>query len=322
MSPAVRWGPRIVVAVVALTTLAGVLWRLTAPDAELRVSGHPGWWVLALAGIGGAGVTVVRTATWAHRRAEQRWRVTMERAIGEATTRTRADAENDRARLLHRLDHELKNPLTALRISLSTAAQRDPVTLGPALDAAVAQTERLDRLLGDLRKLADVRSRPLEWELVDVGALLVEVRDLVTEAHRARAVERQWSVQVPTVPWPLPAIEADAGLLLLAVHNLAENALKYSHPGDRVELRGAEENGGVILEVADTGVGIPQPDQDLVWEELGRSSATAGTVPGSGLGLALVAAIVRRHGGTVELRSRPGAGTAVRLWFPVHRRQP
>jgi len=112
------------------------------------------------------------------------------------------------------------------------------------------------------------------------------------------------------------AILGDWDLALLAVYNLLTNALKFSHPGDTVEVRALEDGAAVLVEVADTGPGIPEEELPHVWEELYRGQGARG-IRGSGLGLALVRAIVERHGGRVTLRSRSGHGTVVAMRLPV-----
>jgi two-component system OmpR family sensor kinase len=111
-------------------------------------------------------------------------------------------------------------------------------------------------------------------------------------------------------------VRGDRDLLFLALYNLVSNALKYSSAGDTIEVRGSEREGGVMIEVADTGRGIPDHEHTQVWEELARGRTTL-DVPGSGLGLPFVRAIVERHSGQVQLSSRPGEGTAVRVALPL-----
>jgi two-component system OmpR family sensor kinase len=111
-------------------------------------------------------------------------------------------------------------------------------------------------------------------------------------------------------------VPGDADLLSLAVANLLDNALKYTPPGGRVEVRARESGGSVVVEVADTGQGIAADELLQVWEEMYRSPA-ARSVPGSGLGLPLVRAVVERHGGRVQADSRVGHGTVFRLVLPV-----
>jgi two-component system OmpR family sensor kinase len=94
------------------------------------------------------------------------------------------------------------------------------------------------------------------------------------------------------------------------------NAAKYSDPGARIEVRGTESEGSVVIEVADTGWGIADEDLPHVWDDLFRARAARG-IEGSGLGLSLVRVVIERHGGQVSLRSRAGAGTSVRLEIPA-----
>jgi two-component system OmpR family sensor kinase len=114
----------------------------------------------------------------------------------------------------------------------------------------------------------------------------------------------------------VPDVLGDWDLLFLASYNLLDNALKFTRPGDTVEVRAFEDGAFVAIEVADTGPGIPEDDVSRVWEELYRGQGARG-IPGSGLGLALVRAIVERHGGQVKLRSRLGQGTVVTMRLPV-----
>jgi len=134
--------------------------------------------------------------------------------------------------------------------------------------------------------------------------------------EQPNAAERILNLSIPSAPWPLPKIQGDPDLLLLAVYNLLENALKFSKSGDTIELRAFEDGPEIIIEVADTGPGIPKEEQPHVWEELYRGEATQ-NVPGSGLGLALVRAIAERHSGRVSLRSRLGQGTVFALHLPI-----
>lgn len=226
-----------------------------------------------------------------------------------------AQTTEERRRFLQRLDHELKNPLTAIRAGLAnvvndstTATQRE------ALASVEAQVLRLSRLTSDLRKLAELETRSLERASIDIAELLQEAVTLVQEQPKAEA--RRLTLTLPQAPWPVPAVLADWDLLFLAVYNLLDNALKFTQPGDTVEVRAFEDGAFVVIEVADTGPGIPGQELPHVWEELYRGQGARG-VPGSGLGLALVRAIIERHGGRVALRSRAGQGTVVTARLPA-----
>jgi two-component system OmpR family sensor kinase len=224
-------------------------------------------------------------------------------------------AAEEHRRFLRRLDHELKNPLTAIRAGLANVAELPPgEARQEALYSVNAQVLRLSRLSGDLRKLAELEVRPVERAPVDISILLKEAFNMAQE--QLGATERNLNLSIPQAPWPLPNVPGDADLLLLAVHNLLDNALKFSHPHDTLELRAFEDGANVVIEVADTGPGIPEENQSHVWEELYRGESNRG-VPGSGLGLALVRAIAERHHGRVSLRSRVGQGTVFSLRLPT-----
>jgi two-component system OmpR family sensor kinase len=228
---------------------------------------------------------------------------------------TAAQAAEDRRRFLQRLDHELKNPLTAILAGLanlsgaiSTSSQKN------TFNSVEAQVKRLRDLVADLRKLSDLETRPIENVPIDMTALLEGLVALTKE--EIGESDRRLNLIVPHAPWPLPNVFGDWDLLFLAVHNLLQNALKFTSPDDTIEIRAVEDGSSVVIEVADTGPGIPEEDVPHVWEELYRSDSARG-VPGSGLGLALVRAIVLRHGGEVGLRSRKGQGTVFNIRLPV-----
>lgn len=315
-----------VVAVVLLVAGNPTGLRFTVPLAT----------VVGAAGIGaGAVVLAVLLVRRALRRAH---------ASGAGSARQEEKVAHHR--FLARLDHELKNPLTAIHaaaasvsstgpgdgpVEASAGGSGGPSTGGPATGplspVAVidAQAARMGRLVGDLRKISALDSQEIEHEPVDVGDLTAEV---VAALHDELAVTRPGraggvpgaladvTVAFPRVPWPLPPVRGDVDLLFVALYNVVSNAVKFSADGAPIEVRGFEEEGAVVVEVADTGTGIPADELSLVWDELARGSNTLG-VPGSGLGLATVHAIVRRHGGQVMLTSRLGHGTSVRLRLPT-----
>jgi len=224
-------------------------------------------------------------------------------------------AAQERRRFLQRLDHELKNPLTAIRAGLANVTEAaDVAQQRAAVQSVEAQVRRVSRLTADLRKLAELETRPVERAPINMAELLAQVVELAHD--HPEADERRLTLTVPQAPWPLPSVLGDRDLLLLAVHNLVDNAIKFSRSGDTLEVRAFEDGAFVVVEVADTGPGIAENDLPHVWEELYRGQS-ARSVPGSGLGLALVQAIIVRHGGQVTLRSRAGQGTVFTLRLPM-----
>jgi two-component system, OmpR family, sensor kinase len=300
-SPArtVRW---VTIPVLAGFAVGGVL-QATVPDTRLYLEAAPAL-VAVVAGLfAGA---CVGLAGWARLRTA---------AAGEAAARAAAEATQDRLRFLMRLDHELKNPLTAIRAGLAnielTGAAPGSVD---AASSVAAQTDRIARLVGDLRKLAELETQQIETAPVDLPELLHEVAESISEIPAAR--QRSFRLSLPQAPWPLPPLAGDRDLLFIAMQNLAANAVKFTAPGDTVEVRASEDADDVLIEVADTGAGIPADEIDQVWQELARGRR-ARSLPGTGIGLALVRVIVTRHGGQVAIRSRDGQGTVVSVRLPA-----
>ncbi|MDH5506931.1 MAG: HAMP domain-containing histidine kinase [Anaerolineae bacterium] len=221
-------------------------------------------------------------------------------------------AREDRRQFLLRLDHELKNPLTAILAGLANlSAEKGEMD---TLDSVNAQVHRIRTLVANLRKLSDLEMRPSEHYAVNLATLLNDLKHLFHDS--AEKEDRKLVLSLPHAPWPLPTILGDTDLLMLAVHNLLDNAIKFTRPGDTIEVRAIDDGDHVIIEVADTGPGIPGDEIPHVWQELYRGSAAHG-IPGSGLGLALVRAIISQHNGTLAIRSRPGFGTVITLRLPV-----
>lgn len=205
--------------------------------------------------------------------------------------------------------------MTAIRAALAAHGDHESIHLA----AADVQAARLSALVGELRKLSEMHSYPLQLEPVDLAELTADVATNVMARYTtAGGNGRDIRLTFPTAPRQIPTIVADPDLLYLALHNIISNAAKFSTDQDRIEICATEQAGWVELEVADTGIGIPTDELGFVWEELARASNARG-VSGSGLGLSMVRLIVERHGGNVALRSRPGQGTSVRVRLPLHR---
>jgi len=227
-------------------------------------------------------------------------------------------ARENRRSFIRRLDHELKNPLTGLRAALANLSESaSPQDRERASANARRDVQRLQRLLADLRKLSDLDDMPLE-------SLPVQVPDLLEEIVAAAAglpdyQGRSLSLLIANVP-PLPPVVGDRDLLGLAFYNLIDNALKFSGPGNAVQVRAREDGRSLVIEVADSGPGIPADDLPHIFEELYRGANARG-IPGSGLGLALAARIIDLHAGSLKVASRQGErqGTVFSMVLPAGR---
>ena len=218
-------------------------------------------------------------------------------------------ASQDRQRrLVADAGHELRTPLTSLRTNLDLLAQADvrgglsAESRTELMDDVRFQIDELTTLIGDLTELARDEPIPSQLEPVDVAD--------VVEHALARVRRRAGTVafDVAVEPW---RVTGESAALERAVTNLLDNAVKWSPPDGTVTVR--LENG--VLHVTDQGKGIAEEDLPHVFERFYRSSDSR-TMPGSGLGLSIVRAIVERHGGMVRAGSAPGGGAAFWVWLP------
>ncbi len=239
-----------------------------------------------------------------------------QRRVERARAEERAIQGDSRRRFLRRLDHELKNPLQIIRLGIVNLQHSAHVTPEQAdsLERVGQQVQRLQRLVVDLRWLAELEERGLDVNPVDLREVLEEAALLVDAVpdYGQRHVE----LSIQQVPWPVASVWGDRDLLMVVFRNLLDNALKYTAPGDQVEVRASDDGHTAVVEVADSGPGIPTEDIPHIFEELYRG-ANAGSAGGSGLGLALVRRIVALHGGSIGVRSRVGQGTVMTVRLPV-----
>ncbi|MBB5074580.1 DUF4153 domain-containing protein [Nonomuraea endophytica] len=215
-----------------------------------------------------------------------------------------AEVDRQRRELIANVSHELRTPITGLRAVLENVVDGvstpDPVTMSTAL----AQTERLGRLVTQLLDLSrlDSGARLIEPEAIELGPLLEQA---LREAGLAREDVRLEG-RIP----PGLVVRADPDLLAQVLANLLDNAVRHSPPGALVTIAGAGQGAGVRITVADQGPGIPAEARSRVFERFSRlDSGRAADSGGSGLGLAIVKEIVELHGGSIHI----GDGTGCRM---------
>lgn len=208
--------------------------------------------------------------------------------------------------------HELRTPITALKSFnelLSGPAAGDPAAQAEFLAESAVQVERLQWITANLLDLSR-----LDGRLVQLDLAAHDVADLLDEAaapFRALAGERSIELAVES-PQPAISLTCDRARLVLALSNLLDNGLKYCAPGDRVVLGAGADGERVTLWVADSGPGIDPAQQAHIFERFyrGRTRGEDGQeIPGSGLGLSIVASVIQAHGWQVRVESAVGAGT-------------
>ncbi len=213
--------------------------------------------------------------------------------------------------------HELKTPLTGLRLAVHLLLEEAVGPLTPKqADLLQDARDNAERLLAVVNNLLDLAQLEQGRHRLDLRPRSPD--DLLrtaADAVRARAADKGVAVEVaPTAK--LPPVVADAARLGDALGNLLDNALEYTDAGGRIILSASAEGGRVTLAVADTGRGIPPEYLPHVFERFFRVPGQS-REGGTGLGLAIVREVVAAHGGVVTCDSRPGAGTVFRITLPA-----
>lgn len=230
-------------------------------------------------------------------------------AVRERELEQKIQEESNR-RFLRRLDHELKNPLTIIRLGVVNLQQSPNLTgeQTTSLERIGLQAQRLQTLVEDLRWLTELEEGRLERTRVNLRDVLEEAIEMVRSMPGRQ--DRKVDLSLQEAPWPLGAVHADRDLLILAFRNLLDNALKFTSQDGQVQVRATDDGNLAVIEVADTGPGIPEDEMPHIFEELYRGQQ-AKKVAGSGLGLALVQRIIKLHGGEISVFSRDQQGTVM-----------
>jgi two-component system phosphate regulon sensor histidine kinase PhoR len=215
------------------------------------------------------------------------------------------------------VSHELKTPVTSIRGFAETLAAEASTENGRRFaDIIVRQAGTLERIIEDLLDLARIEHVHERGGLARALQPLLPILEDAAASCADDAAARSVAVSVSCPPelWA----DVDANLLDRAVANLADNGVKYSEPGGRVEIEAAAAAGGIEIRVRDGGCGIAPEHHERIFDRFyrvdkGRSRALGGT----GLGLAIVRFVARAHGGAVRVESAPGKGSTFTLSLPA-----
>jgi signal transduction histidine kinase len=212
--------------------------------------------------------------------------------------------------------HELRTPLTVIQGELENLAEDAhlPADLRVRVGSTLEEVERLAKIVQKLFALSrlDAGEAQEEWVRLDLAALAAATSDqmLLLGEDRNIAVTREDGDPVHVM--------GDRARLKQVVVNLLDNAFKYTSPGGSVRMKVHRDAGHAVIEIADTGVGIPPEAVPLVFERFFRVDREhAGGEGGAGLGLAIVKSICAAHGGRVEVESVMGSGSRFRVVLPL-----
>jgi len=235
--------------------------------------------------------------------------------------RRETEAVRLRSQFVSSVTHELKTPLTSIRMfaeTLQLGRHSGPETQQEYLDTVVHETERLSRLINNVLDFARIERGDKTYHMAptNVGAA-------AREAARAVAYPlTQGGYTLTTdVTEDLPLVEADSDALTQALLNLLSNAIKFSEEESEIVLRVFRDKGDVLLQVEDRGRGIALQDQEAIFQDFYRTAASEEEgIPGTGLGLSLVAHVAEAHSGRVEVESEVGQGSTFTIRIPMGER--
>lgn len=243
----------------------------------------------------------------------------------EASARMEAARESERLRaaLVDSLSHELRTPLTSIRAASTTLLENEG---GNGLDDAARldmvrlideESSRLDTLIGEAVEMAEIDAHAVQVRLSPQHprALLDQA---VEESRKALAAHR---VSVDAEEPDRPAW-FDSHLLGRVLRHLLENAASYTQPGSQIALTSRRSGDRLEFSVQDNGPGIEALDLPLIFEKFYRGKRGAKARKGSGMGLAIVRAILAAHGGAIEVISLPDSGACFRFWVPLVEKEP
>jgi PAS domain S-box-containing protein len=232
----------------------------------------------------------------------------------------REEAERAKDEFFGLISHELRTPLTAVIGYADMLAKAEAGNLSDRgqkmVEVISRNAERQMRLVRDLLLLAKIETGDFELQpkTLDLAELARQAVEAAQPAAEAAGLELQLRADGELRP-----LTGDPDRIGQAIDNLLTNAIKFTPEGGAVTLCAATDGERALIEVEDSGTGIPLEEQGLLFDRSYRASgATQNNVPGSGLGLTIVKAIAEAHGGSAAVESEPGHGSTFRLEFPLN----
>jgi two-component system phosphate regulon sensor histidine kinase PhoR len=212
------------------------------------------------------------------------------------------------------ISHELRTPLAAIKGFVETMEDGMEGENRSYLEIIKRNTERLINIVQDLLTLSELEEKEiiLEKEDVDVKVLIENILTIFKDAVKKKGVALELEVDTE-----LPKIKGDAFKLEQMFINIIDNAIKYTEAG-KISIRLKTEGGSLIVEIQDTGIGIPEDQQSRIFERFYVvDKSRSKTVGGTGLGLSIVKHIAQLHDANLAVKSSPGDGTTFSISFPA-----
>jgi signal transduction histidine kinase len=244
---------------------------------------------------------------------QRRFAAELEERVGAARRELEA-LDRAKSAFVAIASHELRTPLTALQGFSEILALRrlPPEEVTRLAEVMRREARRLGRIVSDLLDLSRIE-RGLEPALCRIPLKIESTIEATVDLFRQGAASHPITTECES---SLPVVDADPDALERVLTNLVSNAIKYSPSGSAVRVGARALADGVAIEVADAGRGIPAEALGRIFEPYYRVPDAAGAAHGTGIGLAVVKALVEAHGGTVRVESAPAIGTRVTVVLP------
>jgi two-component system sensor histidine kinase KdpD len=231
--------------------------------------------------------------------------------------RSEASRESERLRsaLLDSITHEFRTPLTSIKASVTSLKSEVAMNEEQRRDFVEIideESDRLNRLIGEAVEMARLDAHEVKLELAPHP--IQEAVDAALQASKDAMADHPVEVRFPD---NLPAAMMDIDWIKKVLQHLVENAAKYSSVGQPIFISSEVRNGRLITSVADRGVGIDDLERSMIFDKFYRGQGQRYRVQGTGMGLAIVKAIVEAHGGRIEVSSQVGHGSVFSFGLPV-----
>jgi signal transduction histidine kinase len=218
------------------------------------------------------------------------------------------------------VSHELRTPLAAIRVfgeHLRLGRVHAPEKVREYGEYIDNESRRLTQLINNILDYSRIESGKKEY--LKRAEDLAQVAAGVLKTFQVSVRHQGFELSMETPKGPLPQAWIDAEAIAQVIHNLVDNAIKYSGEGRKVEIRLSSSGGWITLAVRDEGIGISRDEQQKIFERFHRvGTGLVHDVKGSGLGLSIVRHVVKKHGGRVEVDSAPGKGSCFYIHLPVY----
>jgi len=242
--------------------------------------------------------------------------ITLERArVQEIANRAEASRQSGelKSTLLDALAHEFKTPLTPIKAAVTSmlADNCSSPTHRELLSIVNEETERLNKMLTDSIQMSRIEAGDLQLNRSPSSLFALVWRQIERLADDLQGRE-----VIVDVPEDLPLVSADPEFIGIVIWQMLNNALRYTPPHSAITLRGRDEGASIVLSLEDTGSGIPEAEQQEIFEKFYRGKQVRERIPGSGMGLAIAREIVQAHGGRIWVESEPGKGARFLFSIP------